>query len=386
MIKHQLVDAKIISVDRIFLNLENPRHKPYQSEAEVIEYLCRDEYVYELAKDISKHGLNPLELFALIPLDGKKDKQRAVASYTVAEGNRRMCAIRLLNDPDRAPTKQRKAFEKLAEKSPKISEVLAVIFDDKNAVDIWLDRIHGGLQGGIGRKPWNAEQKTRHIGDKKNILAQVVLDYAEKNHLISAQDREGKITTVQRYLGNAILRETMGLDTSNLEDISRNRPKPDFDLLLKKFIADLLSDVVNSRSNSKAIKEYSRTLGTTDGLTGRRTDPESLSDPSAGGTGRKRKTSPKKPDRPKNIRYEADIHAKLKAIPSYKMETIYYSICDISLENHTPLISVGAWSFFECLTSQCGRNSATSFNDFLSKQKLNSMGFSVKEDVNSIRQ
>jgi len=96
-----------ISVDRIFLDLHNPRHKPYSSEAEVIEYLCRYESVYALAKDMSEIGLNPLELFALISLD-TKGKITKSTPFMVAEGNRRMCAIKLLNDPDLAPTKLRK--------------------------------------------------------------------------------------------------------------------------------------------------------------------------------------------------------------------------------------------------------------------------------------
>jgi hypothetical protein len=313
----------------------------------------------------------------------KKKGGRSATSFVVAEGNRRMCAIKLLNDPDLAPAKQRKDFEKLAETAPKVSEVLAVVFDDKSQVDTWLDRIHGGVQGGIGRKPWNAEQKTRHIGDKKNVLAQVILDYAEKRSFISSTDRKGKLTTAQRYLGNTLLREALGIDNSNIEDISRNRPGNDFDLLLKTFMADLVSGVVHSRSNSEDIKEYSRNLGTTEGLTGKRTAPESLSLAAAG---KKRRRSPKEPQRPKHITYEEEISKKLKAIPSYKLEKIYYSICDISLEAHTPLISVGTWSFFECLTAQCGRNSTVAFHDFLSKQKLNTMGFPDRESVNSIRQ
>jgi len=105
-----VANTQIVTVDRIFLDLSNPRHKPYKNEAEVIEYLCREEYVYQLARDIANIGLNPLELFALIPLE--KRAKGATASYTVAEGNRRMCAIKLLHDPDLAPAKQRKGFQK----------------------------------------------------------------------------------------------------------------------------------------------------------------------------------------------------------------------------------------------------------------------------------
>ena len=378
-------EAKTISVDRIFLDLENPRHEPYQNQAQVIEYLCRDEYVYQLAKDIAKHGLNPLELFALIPMDVKKGKGKT-QSYVVAEGNRRMCAIMLLNDPELAPAKQRKDFQKLSEQAGKISEVFAVAFDDKKSVDMWLERIHGGIQGGVGRKQWNAEQKTRHLGDKKNILAQAVLDYAEKNKFISSDDRKGRLTTVQRYLSNAMLREALGIDGSNIEDVSRNRPKPDFDQLLRKFVKDLLSGTVNSRSNSDKIIEYSRSLSALDGLTGKRTAVESLAqEPNIGGGRKKRKSAPKHPDKRKFITYETEINEKLKSLSSFKLEQIYWSLCSIELDKHAPLLSVGTWSFFESLTAKAGR-SGTDFLAFLSNQKLHSLGFSKSDETRSIRQ
>ncbi len=376
-----VASVQTVSVDRIFLDLANPRHKPYKTEAEVIEYLCREEYVFALAKDIVRLGLNPLELFALIPLGKEKGPRR---TFMVAEGNRRMCAIKLLHDPDLAPAKLRKDFAKLAQEAPDVADVLGVEFRDKEQVDIWLERIHGGVQGGIGRKPWNAEQKTRHIGDKKNILAQRVLDYAENRRFISADQRRGKLTTAQRYLGNTILREMLGLESSGIEDVSRTRPAPDFDLLLETFARDLIDGVVHSRSNSDEIKDYARNLGMTPGLSATRISPESLSLPAQ--TGRKRRITPTRPDKQKHIAYEVDIAQNLKAIPSYKLERIYYSICDISLEDHTPLVAVGTWSFFECLTARCGRTPNSSFLDYLSKNKLSLLGYTQREDVNSIRQ
>lgn len=381
---YSLADAQSIPIERIFLDRENPRHKPYKNETEVIEYLCREEYLYELAKDIATNGLNPLELFALIPLSEKKNG--AKASYMVVEGNRRICALKLLHDPDSAPAKQRKAFTELADTAKEVSKVLSVVFNNKDEVDVWLPRIHGGLQGGIGRKPWSAEQKTRYMGDKKNILAQKVLDYAEKKGFISPAQRKGKLTTIQRYLSNGFLREAIGIEnSSNLDDISRTRPQQDIDLLVKQLIADLRSGVVNSRANSGNIKNYSRTLGAIKGLTGRRNEPESLSRDSRTG-GKQRRQAPKRPETPTHIAYEKEISQKLKAIPSYKLERIYYSLCDISLEDHCPLLSVGAWSFFECLTANHGRLPSKPFCDYLNGDKLNKMGFSEKEDRKSFRQ
>jgi hypothetical protein len=291
ILKAMTATPQSISVDRIFLDLENPRHKPYTSEAEVIEYLCRNESVYALAKDMSEMGLNPLELFALISLDTNKKKITKATSFVVAEGNRRMCAIKLLNDPDLAPTKLRKDFSKLAELSTQsFSEVPAILFEDGTQVDAWLERIHGGPQGGIGRKPWNAEQKTRHLGDRKNALAQSILDYSEQSGYISAEERKGKLTTAQRYLGNSVLREAIGIDSDIPGTISRTRPSEDVALLLKSFMRDLVDGAVHSRSNSDDIKNYARDLSSSKGISGTRVAAVSLGPPTSA---KKRKSTPK---------------------------------------------------------------------------------------------
>jgi hypothetical protein len=59
-----------VEVDRIFLDQENPRHEPYDTQSEVIEYLCNHESVLSLARDIAANGLNPIEQLALIPDEG----------------------------------------------------------------------------------------------------------------------------------------------------------------------------------------------------------------------------------------------------------------------------------------------------------------------------
>ena len=102
-----------VDIGRIFLDLENSRHEPYENEAEVIDYLCRYENVFPLAKDIVQHGGNPLELLAVIPDDAGDSAKGGKPSYIVAEGNRRLCALKLLDDPERAPPKLRKPLEDL---------------------------------------------------------------------------------------------------------------------------------------------------------------------------------------------------------------------------------------------------------------------------------
>jgi hypothetical protein len=189
-----------VPVGRIFLSLDNPRHEPMETEAAVISKLCDLEDVYPLARDIAKHGLNPFDRFGLIQLSARKANASGATYYSV-EGNRRICALKLLSDPDCAPADLRKGFEKLAAdwKSP-IATVAGVVLHNPADVILWLDRTHNGPQDGIGRKDWNAEQKQRFDGGSKNRAAQALLDYAEAERMITPEQRVGKLTTVQSGL------------------------------------------------------------------------------------------------------------------------------------------------------------------------------------------
>ncbi|RUW60378.1 hypothetical protein [Mesorhizobium sp. M7A.F.Ca.US.008.03.1.1] len=368
--------AKFIDVGRIFLDHDNPRHEPYETQAEVISYLCKDEMVLPLARDIVRHGLSPLELFAILP--GKVS-----GTYAAAEGNRRMCALKLLNDPDLAPPHLRKDFEKLAVGWTPISEIAGVEFKNRADAKIWLDRLHDGLAGGVGRKSWNADQKQRNSGQRKNSTALAVLDYAQKTKMITPEQRKGRLTTAQRFLGNTLVREALGVDQTDPTDVRFNRPKEDFDLLLKKFIADLLADnsEVTSRKDKSQIDEYARKLSRTGGLSGETIEPEPLQ-PTGGKT--KAKTKPKHPGTPKRLPYDEAIAEELKKLGNYKLANLYFSICDIPLGSHTPLVAIGFWAFLESLCAKIG--STTDFPSFLSVQRLSGYGLGDKEKTKGLRQ
>jgi hypothetical protein len=130
---------KPVPIGQIFLDLSNPRHEPLATEDEAIQYLCDKEEVWTLARDITAIGLNPLERVALIPIKGQK------GAYTMAEGNRRLCALKLLADPDRAPAKLRKGFATLAAQRTPPKEFWAAEFADDEEVRLCVTR------------PWSAK-------------------------------------------------------------------------------------------------------------------------------------------------------------------------------------------------------------------------------------
>ena len=371
-----------VPVGRIFLRLDNPRHKPVETEPMAIARLCQEEAIYPLARDIAKIGINPLDNFGLVPVKGKTSG--ANASYISAEGNRRICALKLLNDPELAPANLRKAFKKLAADSVAPSTVPAKIFDDFESAKPWLDRIHNGEQGGIGRTKWDAEQKQRFDGGSKNKAAQALLDYAQTENMISEKERDGKLTTVQRFLGNDIFRDTLGFDQSTPDDVRRTRPKADFDILVKRFIRDLVNTKdVHSRMNKEDIIRYAHPLGSIPGVTATRIEAESLSTGTAGKTKKNARKKPRKPEKVKHVQYEEEIFAALRNLGNEKLSSLYHSICTIELDPHTPLVAIGTWSFFETLTACAGRHDDTSIDGFMSKAKLVSYGFT--SDTLSLR-
>lgn len=375
-----------IDVERIFLDLSNPRHEPFTTQDLAIDFLCKNENVLQLARDIKKHGLNPLERFAVTRQDGgTKDTKDTV--YVVAEGNRRLCALMLLNDTELAPASVRPTFEKLANGWVPVDKVPAVIFEDQDDLNLWLERTHQGQQGGVGRKPWDAAQKQRHSGDNKNKVALALLDYAVEKGMISAEDQKGKITTIQRYVGNPLVRAALGIDVSNPDELSRTNSPEDFQLLAGKFFKDLVGPEpkVTSRSNKADIEKYAHELTALDGQTRERIESTPILEEETP-VKKPRKATPPKNVKAKKLPYSAELAAALKALNSWKLEHLYNSLCTVSLQENTPLLAVGLWSLVECLTAQAGRTDGTSFEAYLAAHRLQTLGLGDKGKTKSMRE
>ena len=372
-----------IRLGRIFLHHDNPRHEPYETQAQVIDWLCSNEEVAQLARDVAQHGLSPLDRFGVIR-DHETDGDDA--TYIAAEGNRRICALKLLADPDLAPPDRKSFFEKHAESWTPITALPCVIFDDLEDLDLWLKRRHHGFAGGVGQKPWNADQKSRHSGaGSRNRVALAFLDYAERENLISADDRRRRITTVQRFLSNPVMRETLGIEASDPDNVTRNRTEEDLKLLSRHFISDMLADdpKVTSRKNSAYIASYARELGSLKGQSHDRVEPEPIiEEPDR--QKHPRRPRPKKAKRPQKVPWRPDISDALKTLGNSKLQSLYHSICYVPLQENTPLLAVGAWSFFETLTARIGRYPNTDFHSFLSQARLTGYGLGAKQQINPL--
>lgn len=248
-----------VPVVDIYLDIENPRHEPILDQEKIIEHLVKEERVRKLATHIAQYGVNPLELTAVI-----EDKD---GNYIVVEGNRRLCALHLLNDPDKAPLGDAPFFRKLKESSSKIpKEIDCVVFSDYEDASVWMTVRHDGEQDGIGTKSWRPEQKSRfnarvNRGDK-NALALAIIDYAVNRGFINERDRKGLLTTAARYIGNPLVRNYFGIVSSRSESyVIINKDCHEFDRIIQRFSNDLIeNEIVNSRTSKKDWESYAVNL------------------------------------------------------------------------------------------------------------------------------
>ncbi|MGF7452734.1 ParB N-terminal domain-containing protein [Pasteurella bettyae] len=175
-----------INIKSLFLDSKNPRHIPIENQKEIIKHMIEKEKVKELAKDIAEKGMtNPLDLIGIVVEDGKK---------IVLEGNRRVCALKLLNNPALAPKKYQKYFEKLQKQMSDPIKAIAAYHQFASRPDAtpWLSTLHTASSN-TSRKAWSPEQKTRFEqginGNPSHAAALTVLDFSLENNLILPEQK-----------------------------------------------------------------------------------------------------------------------------------------------------------------------------------------------------
>lgn len=254
-----------VLLSKIYLDNENPRHDPLATESDIIKYLLSNEDVRQLAKSIaSLGGTSPLELVGLFP------HPKAKGFFTPAEGNRRICALKLLADPDKADTeKNRKYFASLqAQLSKPIKSINAIVFDSRAEPRPWVELRHAGQQNGVGTKPWVPQQKERFDRDgtgkaNPNTLASLIIDYATKHKLLPAAQLEKlSLTTLTRYLSNPVMRDVLGLVDNRSLQVTV--PPEEFNTVVIRFLGDSLKpgSGVDSRTSADQRRKYANKLRT----------------------------------------------------------------------------------------------------------------------------
>ncbi|SEJ63471.1 hypothetical protein SAMN04244572_04724 [Azotobacter beijerinckii] len=257
-----------ISIKKIYLDPENPRHDPIEHETEIIKHLIEHEQVKKLAQHIAEVGeISPLEKIAVIP------HPTLTGSFIAVEGNRRTCALKLLAEPEKAdsPSNQ-KYFQNLASRiQSKIDKVSAVVFDSVKEAHPWISLRHEGAQGGIGTKSWTTPQQARFNQKSPspqrnpNIQAALLVNYAKENNLLPSEALDkASLTTITRYLGNPIFRNTIGLKSK--DSLTIDVSTDEFNRVITKFLTDATTSdsEVSSRTKASDRETYAQKLRESD--------------------------------------------------------------------------------------------------------------------------
>ncbi|HYE70339.1 MAG TPA: hypothetical protein VD932_02325 [Aquabacterium sp.] len=291
-----------IPLARLHLDPANPRHDPIEDEDKIIGHLMRTEKVQALAKSIVENGgISPLDAIGVVEM------QDNPGHFIVAEGNRRTCALKVLNDPKKAPsTTVQRYFQSLTQRASLPQKFSVVVFPDKEAARPWMELRHLGPQDGAGMKSWNAVQKTRFARvASPDTLALAVLERAEAAGWIDAETRKRiGITTLTRYLGNPVVRTALGIGERG--SLTFTHEPVEVDVALKKFVTDAIprkggTDApVNSRTKAAAWRAYGRQLHT-DGFSPTTALPGPVVPPAPIKTATSRPRSPRHPDKRPNV-------------------------------------------------------------------------------------
>ena len=185
-----------VHVTDILLDVENARIRAGRDQADCISRILRKEdQLMTLMESIAREGLSTIPV--LVSPNGNDQ-------WVVRDGNRRVTALKLLNDPELCPEARLKPrIRALANKHrgniEAIIDVLAS--DDGAAVFREVVARHSGAQGGAGQLDWTAYLRTvyvLHNGHPAEYKrpAQYVF-WAEEQGL--AVDDDFPISTVQRF-------------------------------------------------------------------------------------------------------------------------------------------------------------------------------------------
>ena len=207
---------KNINITNLLLNPSNPRFNPVEHQSEAIEAVIQDQQdkLVVLAKHIALYGLNPSDLI----LVKSYNKQ-----WVVCEGNRRVTALKLVNEPSLVSSdfsKLKKEFQLLNLSFDKtlLENIQCVILDNEDEINEWVRLKHTGQNEGSGTVSWDGQQTSRFraLAEGKPDIRLTFLDELRLIEVIpqSIKDRLGDIkkTNFDRLIGDPDIRNILGVE------------------------------------------------------------------------------------------------------------------------------------------------------------------------------
>jgi len=205
----------------LLIDEENPRladPNTGQREAQRALALHLGKKLSALATDIVQYGLNPSDLPIVMPHASNP------ARYVVLEGNRRLAALRALENPELLAdavskdvlTKVRQ-LSKEYQKNP-IDDALCIVVKNREEARQWIELKHTGLNEGAGLFPWGSDETARwlaRLGKPPQPHTQALDFLQRRGDLTPELRRRVPATSLRRLIGTPEVREKLGLELQN---------------------------------------------------------------------------------------------------------------------------------------------------------------------------
>jgi hypothetical protein len=232
------------------LDPRNPRLKEGMenaSQGELLAELAREYELQDLGRSIADNGY-----FSEEPLVAVKD--RGGKTWTIVEGNRRLAALQLLENPNAAPKELRNQWQELAQSKKKRVTVVPILeYAQRNEVTPYL-----GFRHITGVMQWRPYQKARYISQ---LVEDNELTFPQIARIIGSRPP----TVREHYIAYTLARQArdqMAIDTSLAEEafgvLRRSLSDPNIrtfiGLELDRSEKDLAKPIPRNRAES--VKEF----------------------------------------------------------------------------------------------------------------------------------
>ena len=236
-----------ISINDLFLDNDNPRISSQLDEKSCVAAILKnnESKMLNLAEDIAKNGLHAENIIVSKPEDDSSGTK-----WIVRDGNRRIAAIKLLNEPGKAPEILREKLSKITKQYDNFpTTVNCVEYPDENYLVRFLQLKHGGMNDGVGQVGWGPVAKAIYSEKNNeidpNIKALNLLRWAKENGNIDFDDNFQITTLADRIMSRENLRRIgFKLDKDNVVLIG------DASATLNK-VSRIISDIYNGHKNSR---------------------------------------------------------------------------------------------------------------------------------------
>ncbi|HVM22082.1 MAG TPA: hypothetical protein VM308_02120 [Sphingomicrobium sp.] len=324
-----------VEVARLRVNRANDRHGEVESEALAMAELFRlhGQQMKNLAADIAAAGR--IYDAPLVMRDGE--------IFVVFDGNRRVTCLKLLLEPNRAPTSElQHYFRDLRAGAPAepLTELVCQVEQDRVLIDSILFRRHTGSQRGVGQLDWNDRAKLNFVertgqGGGINVAAEV-------ERFLAAEDRlpAGNIpwSTLTRLLSSEEFRNRAGFSTAG----RRFRLTHDHEAVadaLQRIATDLAHQVITLGDlwNNEGKRSY---LNRLEGEGVLPTEAERLQEPvTPGGAPRRPRRNPPPPRPPQTTFIPTDAPHIQWIASQQRPRAIWAELQTLALRDHPNAVS-----------------------------------------------